>query len=185
MANLPSAPIYITIEETQMGSVATESLAQAIGQSNNWIIDNVKPRPVGSILYSILTETQLQAIVGAGWILADGRPLLITDQFRILTTLTNAPNMQGTYQRSISGVETITGAIVAGSNPSHTHPYILTNNVAKITGSGSDGVPPAPGQQPKMTVDISLSPGFLTIGASGDAEFSPKNVITNIFLRIN
>jgi hypothetical protein len=185
MANLPSAPIYITIEESQMGSVATESLAQAIGQSNNWIVDNSRSKPVGSVLYSILTEAQLQAIVGAGWILSDGRALLITDQFRIITGLTTAPDMRGTFQRAIAGVETITGSIVPGSNPAHTHPFILTNNVAKITGSSNDGVPPASGQQPKMTVDLSLSPGFLTIASSGGSEFAPKYIVTNIFLRIN
>ena len=183
MANLPSAPIYITIEESQMGSVATESLAQAIGQSNNWIVDNSKGKPVGSIQYSTLTLGQFQAVAGVGWVLANGAPLLITDQLRIITGLTTVPDMRGTFQRAITGVETITGTTLAPVNPNHTHAVSITHSVAQTTPNTRDLFGGAFNTDP-WSLNAGLKPIPTVIG-NGSTEFFPKYCVLNAFMRIN
>ena len=165
-----------------MGSVDTDSLAQSLGQSNNWIIDNARGKPVGSIQYSVLTTSQFQAIAGLGWVLAAGQALLVTDQLRVLTGLTTVPDMRGTMQRAIIGVETITGALVPNANPSHNHAFAVGSQVQKLIHTKADYGSPSPGQQ--YTPSLFVAP-TVTVVNSGDAEFVPKYAVGNIFMRIN
>lgn len=182
MANLPSAPNYITIEATQMGSAGTEALAQAIGQSVNWVVDNARGRSVGSLYYSTLTELQFQAVAGVGWVLADGRALLVTDQLRVITGLTTVPDMRGTFQREGA----VTGVTQPSSNASHTHTVNLTHNVSKISAGNiySNIGGPSVGHGVVNWSVLSQRP-IASVGTVGATEFCPKYTVFNIFMRIN
>lgn len=188
MSDLTSAALYITDDQSQVGSVAAETLAQDIGQTCNWIIDNAKSKPVGSITVSTLTEAQFQAAAGPGWILADGRALLVTDQFRILTGFTTAPNIRGAFPRGKAVADVMDGSTVLSENAAHNHSFIFNNGVAKVI---PNQVFVDAGFEPENTFRMTATPG---IGGAGNVsmasagtqpEFAPVHVVENVFLRIN
>lgn len=199
MSDLASAFAKITIEQSQVGSAATNSLAQNIGQAANWVVENVKPSPVGSVKYSELTEAQFQAVAGAGWVRAMGQALAPTDQLRILTGLLTVPDLEGAvtiggrgaFLRGVTGVETIDGIQYLSSNPSHGHTAIVaSNNVAKSVGANDReqtvggpcwGVGAIGNSGP-----FPYSGGTITVLSGGTGtEFRGKSVIMRAFIRIN
>jgi hypothetical protein len=119
--------------------------------------------------------------------LADGRALLITDQFRILTGIVFAPDMRASFQRAIIGIEVITGSDSTSINALHNHTFSIANTVAKFLGSiyknfsggGMERGVGTWGAYPAGTPPTSV------ISAVGDVEFRPKYCVVNIFLRIN
>lgn len=195
MSFVPSQRTKITAEETHFLSAPTEIFSNRLGAVINFIVDNVVPYPVGSVVSSLLSEAQFQAILGAGWILSDGRDVT-GSSFQTLVGLFTAPDLRGVYLR--------TKDYAAGRSPSIGDPAVgtfqPTNLQPHTHGSSVVGLENTHGAEWKPPDRNDGSPGFeifppffdaiptfmtVVIHSAGDSETRPKSMIVNYFLRIN
>lgn len=198
MSDLAAAFTKITVEQTQMGAADTNNTAQNIGQAANWVVENAKGSPVGSVKYSHLSEAQFQAVAGTGWVRAAGQALAPTDQLRILTGLLNVPDLEGdatiggrgAFVRGKTGVETIDGVQYLSANPSHNHSTSQSSGVARTNGANDReqtvGGPCWGVGALGNTGAFPYSGGTFTVQNGGTGtEFRGKSVIMRAFIRIN
>jgi hypothetical protein len=102
-----------------------------------------------------------------------------TDQLRILTGLTNVPDLRGTFQRPKAGAELVDGSLQASQNPTHNHGGVgivnsqLAKSIPNFASGGDD------------FVNMSATLPNVTMITNGSTEFRPKCRTVNIFIRIN
>ncbi len=184
MSDLSNTSERIQVEATRFRSAVSEALLQLIGGDINYLLGAILP--VGSYMFSALTESQFQDYTGDGWVLADGRSCT-GSEYAIKTGFTTVPDARGLFLRGKNnGRSTSTGNAAgnltlgdyqADDFKTHTHPR---SNIL-----GTNGTHDADGGSDKYNGD----PGLGTIGAAGDTvnggETKPRNLTTNIFFRIN
>lgn len=190
--DLPSIAQRIEIEETQFRAPVSESLAQKLGGTMNFILDHFVIPPGAIFDYAAPEVT-----VPSGWIVCDGRAVSRTTFFNLfgaigtywgigdgLTTF-NVPDMRGNFTRMVDltlsgqkgfdpdhasrtptgtgGTEDV-GSLQTGQVQAHSH------NIQLFSGAGGGAV--------KVTGDsngIATFPNQPTAGAGG-AETRPLNL---------
>lgn len=184
--NLPSVKQLITVEQTQFAAADTESLAQAIGQTCNWVIDNISASPVGTIRHSLLSLVQFQAFVGVDWVLADGQNVT-GSLYHTVTGRTTVPDLRATYLRGLPSGDPNTnlGQFLPDSNALHNHPIAVIQNLIARTNFQFVRQRAAPPQSyPRTEYDAAAFNGSTLLSVFG-SEFRPKTIVVNMFIRIN
>lgn len=204
MSDIPSSPLYIQIEGAEFRAPVSESLVQAIGGSTNWLLDKAfyileNYPPIGTILSSSLNESQIQGLLGTGWILCAGQGIVGSDLYT-LTGQSNAPDLRGRYQRMKDhgagnnpdgdlSVGQTQGDQFGSHNHSfgqstHTHLYNKVDITAAspTTGRLQDGF----GWDFTSTTDVTTSENAnITFTFNGGNETRPKTTTVEFFIRIN
>lgn len=172
------------VEAARFRSAVSESLLQGMQGNINYLLGAVLP--VGSFIHSILSEAQFQSQVGTGWILADGRSIS-GSALATLSGFTTAPDARGIFMRGRNNGRSTTtgnstGAVALGSYEAdtlktHFHNLNGVSGVTHLTETGGD----------IATDDGSelARPDVFVTDSVGDTETKPRNITTNIFLRIN
>lgn len=143
--------------------------------------------PVGLIAESMLTEVQFQMLNGPDWVLADGRSVA-GSQYAMVTGSPNIPDLRGQFLRGKNNGrmdgnqdpdgERALGNWQADQMGQHAHPPLnstlfavetLNNGVSKYEGAAG----------------TSSTPREATTGMVGGNENRPKNMVVNIFIKVN
>lgn len=138
--------------------------------------------PIGSVIESMLTESQFQGQAGSGWVLMDGRSVADT-AYSSLTGFTNIPDARGRFLRGKShgSGNNPDGNLSLGSYTgdklvSHDH-ELIANTTASLSLTGSTTAYWLP-QSGGSTQNFSIQ-------NTGSNETAPKSITVNIFIRIN
>jgi len=198
MPDVPSEAKYTQVEETDENNPCSESTLQKIAGSINYILDQIDSEAVGSIIACMMTEAQIQAARGVGWIQADGRSIA-GSRLALLTGMTTAPDLRGVFVRGKNNGKTgsfsnpdgelALGTYQADQFGSHRHNVNAAQNgdYASTKISTADGAAPhiktASGGA-KFNVSGTINPS-LTIDPFGDSETRPDCVVVNLFIRID
>lgn len=162
--------------------------------------------PVGSVVHSMLTEAQFQAIKGSGWVLMDGRDVTGSSYAGLVGNNT-LPDARGLFLRAknnlrLDGKQNPDGDLVLGtftadktapnglataSDGAHQH-YLgdvkgnFWDQAANYTNAlNADGTP----LNDIEPDSYSASAGAHTHSITGDNETAPNALTVNIFIRIN
>ena len=152
----------------------------------SYIIQNTQP--LGTIIDSILTETQLNSNASGNWVLCDGRSIA-NSALATLASISVAPDLRGRYT-AMAGVangldakvlnETLASEVkasdVALTDPGHTHTFTIS------TASSGSGASAGLSNNTQNSTTGSNTTG-ITISA-GD-ETRPETYVTNKFIRID
>lgn len=186
MTDIPDALEYIQIEETQFKAAVSESVAQKLGGTMNYILNHI-----------IIPSGAIMPFAGptppSGWLLCDGAVYLNSVYPALASALGKSwgsissnsfkvPDLRGMFLRGVdggAGVDPDAGSrtVPSGSPNSsdnvgssqtdgvgnHTHPVNVTTSGAGFSNEISSGAPPLEG-----------SPFATTLGNGGD-ETRPKN----------
>jgi len=176
----PTSGVKVRLECTAAnGSVAFDEVKV---QENRKLTIVEESSPVGTVIASMLTETQFQGQRGTHWVLADGRTAT-GSKFATLFGSAIVPDLRGTFLRGKNnGVSTAIGNAAgeinlgvyqADANKFHTH---VINAAQETNSGGSDHI-------------SSSTPGGIAYtyntGSSGGTEANPRNVTVNYFIKIN
>lgn len=176
------------------GSSAFGSFAGAIAD----------PFPVGTVLDSLLTEAQFQALMGTTWILMDSRSVA-GSMYAAITGASTMTDARGQFRRTknngradgnqdpggeraignLQGQATAKNGLTAASTDGgHSHAF-------KVSGANGPNYNPLAGAQItnwQYAAAGVLETGYAnittTIGSS-DAETRPRNIVVNTFVKIN
>jgi hypothetical protein len=136
--------------------------------------------PIGGYITADLTEAQLQAQMGVGFVLADGRSV-VGSAYETITGKTNIPDRRGTYGRMKDNGRGLDpngdpalGSFQADQLASHRHTSIRGDNVPLNVA----GIPDTTGEQFANNSQANTS-------LTGGNETRPKTTIENVFIRIN
>ena len=180
MTDIASVKKKIQIEETQYRSAVSESTAQKMGGTVNWIIDN-SAFAVGDIVTSMLTEAQFQAQRNNSWVLMNGQPCIGSD-YEALTGNSSVPDMiNGQRFLRQAAADNATGVLQADENKSHNHGGSSLAFYTKVAPGdpGFDGITAGNGT-------INIYRQYVEAGGnSGGDETRPKNLWVNFFIKIN
>jgi hypothetical protein len=154
--------------------------------------------PVGSVIHSMLTESQFQSQAGNGWVLADGRSCAGT----VYNTITGAgavPDLRDVFLRGKGNGRGVNpdgnlalGTYSAAKYASHTHQeqscsYDSTGvaTPAYLLNMSTGGVDYTIFAIPGGSIERVATSWPLNTVASGGNETAPVSVTVNIFIRIN
>ena len=87
----------VSYRNVTSGLAATD-VQQALDELASQIPTGVGSQPVGTIIQSILTESQFNSITAGEWVICDGRSISGTP-LSTVTGLTSAPDLRGAYLR--------------------------------------------------------------------------------------
>lgn len=145
--------------------------------------------PIGTTVWSQLTESQFQDEAGTGWILSDGRSV-VGSLFEARTGQSNVPDQRSTYPRCKDNGrgldpngDTALGTYYADEFVSHAHSASTSGATRKDTG-GAGGFSAKFSTNSGQNFDCQWS-GGTTVFANGGNETRPKTTIHNAFIRIN
>jgi hypothetical protein len=190
---------YSQINAVEQGSVIQASKINEVIQNTNDLNTPKKIQhafPIGTILSSILTQTQFQSINGDCWRLMNGASLSGTD-LGLLTGMVNLPDMvsngeflrQAKVGRNLGTTESdaqqnITGAFAFTDNDAtgYRHRvgvangsfYGVNTTTAVLSASGGS----ASGVGTEVRMDSSLQ-------VRTADEVRPKNIAVNMFIKVN
>lgn len=189
MSAVPSVAKEIQIEETDFRSPGSESMLQKISGSQHYLLDASDQYAVGEIFESMLTEVQLQAILGSGYVLCDGRDVT-GSKYEEITSSPFIPDARGIFLRNqqgsrSDGVGNVDGNLPIGtlqtdSVVEHSHSIIAAFNIMTFNG----------GQVSRPLVSTGtwinqLANFQVNIEPTTGNETRPKCVTVNVFIRIN
>ena len=178
------------------GSSAFGSFAGAIAD----------PFPVGTVLDSLLTEAQFQALMGTTWILMDSRSVA-GSMYAAITGSSTMVDARGQFRRTknngradgnqdpggeralgnLQGQATAKNGLTASSSQD-SHQHTLFGGGNAITGIGHGGTPvmgATSGNGNYIGQIGSAQPNVYTTINTGDAETRPRNVTVNYFIKVN
>lgn len=202
--DLPSTPVNISLEESQCFVPGAAALATGLGQATNYVLDFVFGMSIGSIMQSVMTEAQFQAVVGTGWKLCDGQSCA-GSAYDTLTGNATVPDfrarvMRGKNNGRSDGNEDPNGELALGTLQaqtmvSHAHSTTVTNNVGSTDGSSQSNaggiIPTTSGAIAGVLSFTLLGPTNVPTGSMADtsptagSEFRPRSTIVNFFLRVD
>ena len=96
MNDITASANKIQSEATAARAAVSETLMTQLGSGINYAIENAQP--VGSIIHSMLTEAQFQAIIGIKWVLMDGQSVVGSD-YETITGDSSIPDGRGVFLR--------------------------------------------------------------------------------------
>lgn len=206
MADVPSVPKMIQVEETDFRAPTSESMIQKIAGSLNYILDNMDYFAPGSVLPSKMTLAQFQAVMGVGWVLADGAVSPPSSKYFLITGFANIPDLRGLFARGYNnGKNTgyfdpdgrtlgpgLTGSTQDDKLAFHGHIINWNNTInsffASLRTSVGDGAYPhtiMDGGSEHPSSEPTEYPHPPVLGSSGGAETRPPYITLNWFVRIN
>lgn len=159
--------------------------------------------PVGSIVHSLLTESQFQSANGSGWILADGRSVA-GSLYSAMTGQSSVPDLRGMVLRGknngrVDGNQNPDGDLPLGSFQQHafsSHDHGGGNHGHTMGTGGADSTTMVGGGATQRLSHF-IADGFngggpksthnsgTVVVAQGDNETRMRNVTTNIFIKVN
>ncbi len=182
--------------------VRITAIAKSFGGGNNGV-------PVGTVIASLLTETQIQNNFGGAWVLADGRTVT-GSRYAILTGATSVPDLRGLFLRGknngradgkqnpdwdfalgVYQADGITNHGHAVTDPGHLHQLPTWNAVAgggHEVGYGNYGMDWSPYEaSASATTGVTIGNTSAQGAASGSiaADTRPRNATVNYFIRVN
>lgn len=178
-----SSPIQT--EATRFGSAVSQALFAKFGGDINLLLETVLP--VGSLVYSMLTEAQFQSQAGAGWVLADGRNVA-GSRYQSVTGSDTLPDPRGIFLRGknngrVDGRENPAGELDLGTFQGHAveaHAHATGVTALQDTDPANTGtIVKDEGSEYAITTETETG----EYGTS--TETRPRNVTVNIFIRIN
>lgn len=154
---------------------------------------NSNATPIGTVISSMLTEVQFQAINGTTWILADGRSI-VGSQYATATGNTTAPDLRGQYIRGKNngrvdgnqdpaGERTL-GTFQADAFENHFHDVSSGSGNGSFSSGGLFASTPNGGADNIITQGAVTSPG-VPDPKTLSGETRVKNVVFNMFIKIN
>lgn len=158
-----------------MSKIINGTTSKSISDSISRIVAD--SLPIGTIVHSLLTESQFQEKLSTNWVLFDNRSIAGS----LLSTLygsSTLPDARGAVLRGKDhGLgrnpdgDTALGTYQADEYESHSHtiPYIASG--------GSGGT--------NRDLDPNVNPATMSSGSSGGNETRMKNITVNIFIKIN
>ncbi len=180
-----SAPIQV--ESSRFRSSVSEALLAKMGGDINFLLAAVLP--VGSIIHSLLTEAQFQDLTSTDWVMMKGQDVSASD-FAVLTGITVLPDARDMFLRGKTngrsdGKQNAAGDKALGAyeadgfrdhNHNSTGSFLTTEGGVIAYDDGSE-----------IRVNNIIQTGTLVAGQTSyaAAETRPKNLTTNIFIRIN
>ncbi len=183
MTDISISETPVQSEAVRFRSSVSESLMQGMGGAINLCLANVLP--LGSIIHSMLTESQFQGETSAGWVLADGRDCSASN-YAALTGITTVPDMRGVFLRAKNngrststgneGGDLSLGTYEADRFQQHTH----TSNASTVSEIGG---PIVHDDGSEFAVVPVTNTGYANGRTS--VETSPRSLTVNIFFRIN
>lgn len=183
MAFIAGSKTKISVAATRFRSAVSESVMQLMGGAINYLIDSQVP--IGSVIYSMLTEEQFQGQTSEGWVLADGRDCSTSD-YALLTGNTTVPDLRYVFIRGKANGRVINPPadeeITLGDYRGDTfqdHKHVISASRLEKTGGPlvhDDG-------SEYVINGTNTTDGSQTVGAA--YETKPKNVTLNAFFRIN
>lgn len=181
MTVLASELRKIHIEETDYQTGVSEAVLQKIGKAINAIIDGMASAgPVGTILTTMLSESDFQDLAGENWVLCDGQSC-IASEYETVSGNSAVPDLRGRFQRMadhssarIPDGTGLVGATYADAYAAHTHPL--------YSGRFSEGG--GPGNKIGADDAQAHSRTYAT-ESSGGAETRPKSLLVNYMIRID
>lgn len=197
MSDVAPSPIKIQVEQTSFRDPVSESLMQDMGASLNYLLNNINP--VGTVVDSMLTESQFQAqqFGSTTWVLADGRDVTGSTYANLVAS--TIPDFRGKFRRGKNN-----GASGAGYNPDGDlalGTFEADQNQAHIhTGTTMDlfrdtspfGTPATNGASFNSDIQGTGTPStiihnamIVNITSNGGADARPMNITVNSFIRIN
>lgn len=95
MSNISTSPNQIQVESVQYQAPVSESALSSMGAAINYTLLNAPP--VGTIVPSLVTQAQMDAMVGPGyWLLCNGQSCA-GSRYAAITGLTTTPNVSGVF----------------------------------------------------------------------------------------
>jgi hypothetical protein len=150
---------------------------------NNRTVVSMNTGFIGQMLESMLSEAQMQALYGTGWILADGRSV-VGSTYESITGFTNAPDARSmilrgkNYSRADAFADPdgdkAVGTQTQDKFESHTH----TTTFRPVQGLNNGG------NNLRSTEEQNVGSDAPT-AASGGNETAPKTLTVNIFIKID
>lgn len=155
--------------------------------------------PVGSYMYSALTEAQFQAEAGAEWVLCDGRTAAGT-RYNAITGASNIPDARSMILKGkMNGRadafadpdgETALGTQQADRNKFHDHGFNdpgHTHALNMFTATGGFGGfgPPAGSNLTAGTANSNTTGITFSADGSSGEDSRPNSLIANLFFKIN
>jgi hypothetical protein len=205
MSNVTPSENFIQQESIQFNQPVSEAAGSAIGALANFLRETILP--VGSVVYSTLTEAQFQlqnkdpVPSPERWVLADGRNVS-GSKYESVTGNSAIPDLRGVFLRGKNNGRSGTtgnpdgdsaiGTYQSDQFGSHNHSFSDPGHSHQFSqgGFGSDNQPttPAYGSNNVGTIgnrSVTSSTTGITFVASGGNETRPRNVTLNAFIRIN
>ena len=206
MSDVAPSTDKIQAEGLVANAPVSEATWQAMGGAINYLLNAFNP--VGTIIHSMLTEAQLQAQMGAGWILADGRNVG-GSTYTTLTGSAFAPDLRGRFLRGKNHARSTATGDSSGDYALGTEESDQTaQHNHSLVGSHNHGLAYGTPNSPESTYGIvaqEIFPGTLGYAANGGLtnalidsvtsgntanagsgpETRPRATVVNIFIRIN
>jgi hypothetical protein len=192
MGAIPPNFNEILQESVQFNNPVSEAALSAIGGAINGLLSVILP--VGTVVASMLTQTQFNAQVGSGnWKLADGSSSAGTT-YQAVTGFSTLPDLRSVFLRGKDNgrglnpngdlaLGTFTSDVFASHNhgvndPGHFHNY----DAFRTSGAGATGQAfPSSGNNMTTTTNTT----GISIAAAGGNETAPKTVTINYFIRVD
>ena len=203
--DIPSQPINITLAETQAYVPGASALGSALGQATNFILDYCLAYSIGSIVQSVMTESQFQGVLGTGWKLCNGQSCAGT-AYNTLTGNATVPDFRARFLRGKNNGRSDGKEDPSGEHPlgydspadgikSHGHTTTTNTNSGSTNGTNQTNAGFAHGYvapaNPGTLSEVALGPTNTTFPTTADttstplSEFRMRNIIVNLFLRVD
>lgn len=182
MADLPSIARRLQIEETRFKSAVSESLAQKLGGTMNFLLDNYAIPPGAIFDYGGDEGT-----VPLGWIICDGRAVSRTTYANLYTAIGtrwgigdgastfNVPDLRGSFTRMVD----LTTEGQKGADPDHatrTRPGTGTGTAEQVGSYQGDAVGP---HNHRLYTNPGSGSGYYPRSSSGDVDPQLGPVVAN------
>lgn len=198
MTDLASSISKIQQEETEYLDTLGQELFQKIGKNINQLIDDASTPLLGEVKISVLDEETFQNRRGNGWVIMKGQDIAGSDYASTYQTLTGStilPDARGLFMRTLdNGAGVDSGRTIAstqsGENESHRHPMSRFETDGLREGALKDfddaGILDQAGTNGELNIFGSTlaTTTYSKVGPDG-ADFRPKNIAVNYFIRIN
>jgi len=193
MSDVPSSSQKIQVEGLTTRSAVSEAAIQSIAGAVNYLLGQVTP--IGSVVSSLLTESQFQSVTTTGWVLADGRGVS-GSAYHLLTGSSSIPDLRGIYLRGKNNGRSESTGNYAGEkslgefefDKISDHSHGANRTFLHHTGGNGGDVEVEGGSEllrqngNSGSIDAMSGAGNSTIKT---LEVAPRSVTVNFFIRIN
>lgn len=153
--------------------------------------------PVGTIIDSMLTETQIQNNYGTAWILCDGRNVA-GSKYASITGNSTVPDLRGRYTRAKdngsgndANGDASLGTHRTSQNIQHSHGVSDPGHGHGVASNGTGGagtfyaLSTAAGSITAYDVPAGSNTTGISINNQGGADVQPESIVVNKFVKIN
>lgn len=154
---------------SKKGQISYDTTKEALVVGDGTVGKHLQSGFLGEVKSSFLTEAEVQADWGAGWILCDGRNVIGSD-YNTAFGRTVVPDMRGIFFRGKNNGRADGNENPAGDQALETYEVDQANTVKRLQTSQPAGF------QPTGFIDLPLGGGFGTSKLSGGFDGSNVNL---------